>query len=86
MPTISVFFGLIIRMYYKDHQPPHFHVQYNDYRAVIDIETGNLTEGDLPIRQLRIVQAWVEIHKEDLVADWNLCLNSEEPFKIEPLK
>ena len=86
MPTISVFFGLIIRMYYKDHQPPHIHVQYQDCNAVIDILTGNITEGKLNARQLKFVQAWVEIHKEDLIADWELCRNGENPFKIEPLK
>ena len=86
MPTLSIFFGLIIRMYYKDHQPPHIHVQYQSYNAVVDILTGNVTEGDLPIRQLRFVQAWVEIHKDDLAANWELCRNGEEPFKIMPLK
>ena len=86
MPTISIFFGLIIRMYYKDHQPPHIHVQYQDCNAVIDVLTGNMTEGKLPTRQLRFVQAWVEIHRDDLIADWELCRNSENPFKIEPLR
>ena len=86
MPTLSIFFGLIIRMYYKDHQPPHVHVQYQQYNAIIDIATGNLMEGQLPIRQMRLVQAWVEIHKDNLTADWELCRNGEEPFKIEPLK
>ena len=85
MPTISIFFGLIIRMYYKDHQPPHIHVQYQDYNAVIDILTGNITEGKLQIRQLRFVQAWVEIHRDDLMANWELCRNGENPFKINPL-
>ena len=50
MPTISIFFGLIVRMYYKDHQPPHIHVQYQDYNAVIEVVTGNMTEGELPTR------------------------------------
>jgi len=86
MPTISIFFGLIIRMYYKDHQPPHIHVQYQSENAVIDILTGNVTEGNLPMRQLRYVQAWVEIHRENLLADWELCRNGENPFKIDPLK
>ena len=86
MPTISIFFGLIIRMYYKDHHPSHIHVQYQDYNAVIDILTGDMTEGELPIRQLRFVQAWVEIHRDDLVADWELCRNGENPFKIKSLK
>jgi hypothetical protein len=86
MPTISIFWGLIIRMYYKDHQPPHIHVQYQGENAVMDVLTGSMTEGDLPTRQLRVAQAWIEIHREDLLADWELCRNGENPFKIDPLK
>jgi hypothetical protein len=86
MPTLSIFFGLIIRMDYKDHQPPHIHVQYQDCNAIIDISTGNITEGALPTRQLRFIQAWVEIHRDNLLANWELCRNGENPFKIEPLK
>jgi len=86
MPTISVFFGLIIRMYYKDHQPPHIHVQYQNDNAVIDLDSGNIKEGRLPVRCLRLVQAWVEIHKDDLYANWELCRFGEEPFKIMPLQ
>jgi len=73
-------------MYYKDHQLPHIHVQYQSNNAIVDIESGNITEGRLPIRYLRLVQAWVEIHKDDLYANWELCLNGEEPFKIMPLQ
>ena len=86
MPTISFFYGLIIRMYYKDHQPPHIHIQYQNDNAVVDILSGNVTEGWLPIRCLRIVQAWVEINKDELTANWELCRNGEEPFKIKPLQ
>ena len=86
MPTISIFFGLIIRMYYKDHQPPHIHVQYQSKNAIVDILTGNMTEGNLPTPQLRYVQAWIEIHREDLFANWELCRNGENPFKIDSLK
>ena len=86
MPTISVFFGLIIRMYYKDHQPAHIYVQFQDDNAVVDLESGNITEGRLPIRCLRLVQAWIEIRKDDLLANWELCRNGEEPFKIMPLQ
>ena len=86
MPTISIFFGLIIRMYYKDHQPPHIHVQYQNKNAVFDILTGDMTDGNLPVPQLRYVQAWVEIHRDDLFANWELCRNGENPFKIDSLK
>jgi hypothetical protein len=88
MPTISMFFGLIIRMYCppKEHNPPHVHVYYQDDRASINILNGEVMEGNLPARQLRFVQTWIDIHREDLLANWALCQNREEPFRIDPLK
>ena len=88
MPTLSMFFGIIIRMYYgpKEHNPPHIHVYYQDYVAVINIQTCELMDGNLSARQLRMVVAWIEIHREELMADWTLCQNGEKPFAIEPLK
>ena len=88
MPTLTMFFGIIIRMYYapKEHNPPHIHVYYQNYKATINIVNCELLEGELPARQLRLVLAWIEIHTEELIADWNLCQNGEKPFTIEPLK
>ncbi len=88
MPTISMFYGIIIRMFFapKEHNPPHIHVYYQDYRATICLEDGEITNGNLPKMQLRMVQAWVEIRREELFADWNLCQNGEKPLQIEPLK
>jgi hypothetical protein len=88
MPTISMFYGIIIRMYYApaEHNPPHFHVYYQDYRAIIDINTCELIGGQLPKRQLKLTLAWAEIHKDDLLANWSLCQNGETPFAIEALK
>jgi len=88
MPTLSMFFGIIIRMFYapKEHNPPHIHVYYQEFKAVIDISEGNTMDGDIPVRQLRLVLAWIEIHREELMADWKLCQNGEKPFAIEPLK
>ena len=88
MPTISMFFGIIIRMYYapKEHQPPHVHAYYQDFKSVINIEDCVEMEGQIPPRQLRLILAWIEIHKEELLADWKLCQNGEKPFQIEPLK
>ena len=87
MPTISMFYGLIIRMYYapKEHNPPHVHVYYQNENAVVNFE-GEVTEGALSARNLKLVQAWIEIHKEELEANWKLCQNGEKPFKIESLK
>jgi hypothetical protein len=88
MPTISMFYGIIIRMYCapKEHAPSHFHAFYGEYKAVIDINTCEIMEGDLPKKQSRLVLAWAELHQEELRADWKLAMDSELPFKIEPLK
>ena len=69
----------------SEHNPPHFHAYYQNYKTVIDVNTCELIEGKLPPKQLKLVLAWAEIHKEELLADWNLASNGELPFKIEPL-
>ncbi len=83
-----MFFGIIVRMYFapKEHSPPHIHVYYQNFNAVIDIETCDLKKGKLPSRQLRLVNAWIEIHRDELNANWKLWQNGEKPFKINPLK
>ncbi|MDQ7825692.1 MAG: DUF4160 domain-containing protein [Candidatus Eremiobacteraeota bacterium] len=88
MPTISMFYGIIIRMYFApgEHPPPHFHVYYNDYKATVDISLCEIIEGELPKRQARLALAWAELHQEELMADWRLVMNGEEPFKIAPLQ
>lgn len=88
MPTLSMFYGIIIRMYCspKEHNPPHIHAYYNDATAIINISTCELTDGIFPTKQLKLVTAWAEIHKEELLADWELAMNGEHPFKIDPLK
>ncbi len=88
MPTISMFYGIVIRMYCapSEHSPPHFHAYYQDRAAVVAIETGAILEGALPPRQSKLVAAWAELHKEDLMADWQLASQGELPFKIEPLR
>lgn len=88
MPTISMFFGIIVRMYYapREHNPPHIHAYYQDYRVTVSLESGEKLEGEMPSRQLRLLQAWIEIHKEELFANWLLCQNGEKPFQIEPLR
>jgi Domain of unknown function (DUF4160) len=88
MPTISMFYGTIVRMYFapREHPPPHFHVTAISTRQAVDIRTCEIIEGDLPARQTRLVLAWADLHQEELIADWRLVSNGEEPFKIEPLK
>ncbi len=88
MPTLSMFFGIIIRMYYapQEHNPPHIHAYYQNYTTIIDLNDFSILEGKLPTKQLRLVLAWIEIHHEELLANWQLCQNGEKPFNIEPLK
>lgn len=75
-------------MYYapKEHNPPHIHVHYNENVAVVNIMDYEITQGELPTKQLRLVLAWMEIHQEELLANWTLCQNGEKPFAIDALK
>ncbi len=89
MPVISVFYGLIIMMYFYDnkkHNLPHIHVKYQNDEAVFSIIDGILIEGKLTKNKIKLVEAWIEIHREDLIADWQLAIEGQQIFKIEPLK
>ncbi|HEX5875960.1 MAG TPA: DUF4160 domain-containing protein [Pyrinomonadaceae bacterium] len=89
MPVISMFYGIIVLMYYFDnrgHQQPHIHVQYSDEEAVISIPDGEVIAGSLRKAKLKLVQAWVELHRDELMADWTLAVNGQPVFKIDPLK
>lgn len=85
MPTLSMFYGILIRMYYDDHNPPHIHVLYGDEEACYNFD-GELIEGNLPKKQKKLVEAWIEIHHDELNANWKLAQDGEPFFKIEPLK
>jgi hypothetical protein len=85
MPEISRFLGIIIAMYYRDHDPPHFHAIYGKQQITVDIRTGEV-EGDFPKRALRHVLEWRELHRDALLADWNLARNRRPLLKIEPLE
>ena len=86
MPTISQFLGILIRMYFNDHAPPHFHALYNEHEAVIRIEPLEVMEGSLPRRALGLVFDWVELHRAELLNDWELCRAKQQPLKIAPLE
>ena len=89
MPTISMFYGIIIRMYAldtKQHHLPHLHVEYGEIEAVFQIPEGELIEGLLPSKQFKLVQAWIALHSEELMADWKLVAAGSMPYKIDPLK
>ena len=88
MPIISMFYGIIIRMYLIDsrhHNMPHIHARYAESEASIGISDGEVMAGELPRKQLRLVQAWIELHRDELLADWELAVGGETPYKIAPL-
>jgi hypothetical protein len=88
MSTISMFYGIVVRMYLgkSEHNPPHFHAYYQGMKGIFDINTGEMTEGNLPSKQIKLITAWAELHKEELSANWELAKNGELPYRIEPLK
>ena len=88
MPVISMFYGIIVRLYlldHKHHRVPHVHAKYAEFEASIGIHDGEVLSGQLPKRQMRLVQAWIELRRDELVADWDLAANGEIPYKIDPL-
>jgi hypothetical protein len=85
MPTISVFYGVTIRMYWGDHVPPHFHALYGEFEATIAIETLAVLRGRLPKRALALTLEWASAHREALFEDWRLCAMNQTPRKIPPL-
>jgi hypothetical protein len=88
MPIISMFYGIIIRMYLLDNRNyhlPHIHAKYAEFEASVGIENGEILSGELPRKQLRLVQAWIELRRDELMADWELAANGESPYKIDPL-
>lgn len=89
MAVISMFYGIIISMYFFDnrqHKLPHIHVKYQEHNAVFSIPDAEMIEGSIPKKKARLVQAWIYIHQEELMADWELASEGNEIFKIEPLR
>ena len=86
MPTICSFFGIVIRMYFDDHAPPHFHVYYGEHQAVFRIETLEMTEGHLPKRAKAMVLEWAAEHQQELMTNWNLADGHRPLRKILPLE
>ena len=85
MPTICMFYGIIIRMYYIDYNPPHFHAFYGENVARFNFN-GDIIEGELPDKQIKLIQAWIEIHKDELNAAWYIYNNDGEIIKIKGLE
>ncbi len=86
MPEISRFFGIVIKMFYDDHIPPHFHAEYGDHRALIGIRTLSVFAGHLPPRALGLVIEWATLHRQELLSDWERARAKQELHKIPPLE
>ena len=86
MPEISRFFGIIIKMYYNDHQPPHFHAEYGEYFAEISIDTLDAIRGNLPQRVFGLVLEWAAVHRLELRQNWDRARTKEPLEAIEPLE
>ncbi|SMM99620.1 putative ORF-2 [uncultured Candidatus Thioglobus sp.] len=86
MPEISRFFGIIIRMYYDEHNPPHFHVEYSGNKAMFDFQ-GNILKGNLSSKTAtKLVREWIDLHTLELENDWKLAMQNKVINKIKPLK
>ena len=85
LPEISLFFGIRITINYNDHVPPHFHAEYNGEKALVDIINVRIIKGYLPKRQLKLVLAWAEIHKDELMQNWELARDQQALYRIAPL-
>ena len=89
MAILSMFYGIIISMYYMDnrqHHVSHIHVTYQGQEAVISIPDGELLEGEIKSNKMKLIQAWIEIHNDELMANWELALKGENVYKIDPLR
>ncbi len=86
MPEISRFLGIVISMFFNEHNPPHFHAYYNEYEVQIEIKSGKILSGNLPRRSLNLVQDWRELHIEELIDNWERGQKTGDFKKIEPLE
>ena len=85
MPVISRFFGIVVRMFFDDHAPPHIHVEYQGCKALVDFK-GNVLKGDLGSKTaLRLIREWVDRHEEELLFDWDAAVRKEPLNTIPPL-
>lgn len=85
MPELCRFYGIIIRMFWDDHPPPHFHASYGNNEALINILTAEIIAGSLPLGARSLVRQWTELHREELMEDWNLARTLQPLRRIEPL-
>ena len=85
MPEISLFYGIRITMYYSDHNPPDFHAEYAGHKCLVDVLSGCVFRGSLPARQLKLTLAWNEIHRDELMQNWELARDNRPLNRVDPL-
>jgi hypothetical protein len=88
MPAIAMFYGLIVYMYFRDnqqHHVPHIHVRYAEHQVIVSIPEGEVLSGALPRKQMRLLLAWIELREAELMADWMLAVEGNQPYEIKPL-
>ncbi len=85
MPEISRFLGIVIRMYYRDHPPPHFHAEYGEYEITVEIDSG-VVRGKFPRRALSAVLDWYALHQGELAENWELACQERPLNRIDPLE
>lgn len=84
-----MFYGIIVYLYFMDnkqHKTPHIHAKYQEYEVVVSIPDGEVLAGDMPKSKMKLLEAWIELHKDELMANWQLAVSGEQPYKIEPLR
>jgi hypothetical protein len=84
-----MFYGVIVYMYFMDnkqHKMPHIHAYYQEYEVIVAIPSGEVLEGKIPGGKMKLLQAWIELHQEEVIADWQLAVSGQLPYKIEPLR
>ena len=86
MPIVSAFFGILIRLFHDDHNPPHFHAEYGEFSAVFEISSGSLLGGKLPSRARRLVEEWRKTHVSELKTAWKAVSSGRLPQRIKPLE
>lgn len=86
MPTISIFYGILIQMFWEDHAPPHFHALYGEFEVMVSIETLEVIGGKMPRRALSLILEWAFQHRNELLEDWQRCETREPLRKIAPLE
>ena len=86
MPVLAIFFGILIKMFHDDHNPPHFHAEYGEYRAVVAVASGKLLAGRLPKRVQQLVEEWRRSHVDELRGAWSDAQSARQPRRIRPLE